>query len=167
MLDMEEDNDAPIILGRPFLATGRVEINMHTGKLTLNIHDEKVVFSIFDQDESICSIHTCFSVAHVFLPNDDDELDLGLDLELEGLLDSPNVVFDLDEFFYDEIFYDDMLEEYDLPMLQDFEDYMNMIDSSIMQSGIDRGSLVAITIQHDTLMSCWYFLKSQFRLRDP
>ena len=47
VLDMQEDREVPIILGRPFLATGKAEISVHTGKLTLNIDDEKMVFNIF------------------------------------------------------------------------------------------------------------------------
>lgn len=60
--DMQEDKEVPIILGRPFLATGKIEISVHTGKLTLNVDDERVIFNIFGQDESVCSLHTCFSI---------------------------------------------------------------------------------------------------------
>ena len=35
VLDMEEDKDVPLILGRPFLATGRTLIDVHQGKLIL------------------------------------------------------------------------------------------------------------------------------------
>ncbi|KAL6550367.1 hypothetical protein OROMI_020855 [Orobanche minor] len=43
---MEEDQDIPIILGRPFLATGRAIIDVEEGKLILRIEDEHVVFNI-------------------------------------------------------------------------------------------------------------------------
>ncbi|KAL6553812.1 hypothetical protein OROMI_019485 [Orobanche minor] len=46
IIDMEEDQDIPIILGRPFLATGRAIINVEEGKLILRIQDEHVVFNI-------------------------------------------------------------------------------------------------------------------------
>ncbi|KAL6553844.1 hypothetical protein OROMI_019517 [Orobanche minor] len=46
ILDMEEDQDIPIILGRPFLATGRAIIDVEEGKLILTIQDEHVVFNI-------------------------------------------------------------------------------------------------------------------------
>ena len=46
VLDMEEDEDVPIILGRPFLATGRTLIDVHQGKLTLRLDDEEVVFKV-------------------------------------------------------------------------------------------------------------------------
>ncbi|XP_022871918.1 uncharacterized protein LOC111391016 [Olea europaea var. sylvestris] len=35
VLDMEEDEKVPLILGRPFLATGRALIDVQEGKLTL------------------------------------------------------------------------------------------------------------------------------------
>ena len=37
MLDMEEDKAAPIILGRPFLATGQTLIDVKNGELTLRV----------------------------------------------------------------------------------------------------------------------------------
>ena len=35
VLDMEEDKEIPIILGRPFLATGRAMIDVQKGELKL------------------------------------------------------------------------------------------------------------------------------------
>ncbi|WCJ18308.1 hypothetical protein M5689_000670 [Euphorbia peplus] len=48
VLDMEEDNMVPILLGRPFLATGRTLIDVEKGKLTLRLQDEEVVFNVYD-----------------------------------------------------------------------------------------------------------------------
>ncbi|XP_010256221.1 PREDICTED: uncharacterized protein LOC104596664 [Nelumbo nucifera] len=47
VLDMEEDYDMPLILGRHFLATGRVLIDVQQGKLSLIINDEEVIFNVF------------------------------------------------------------------------------------------------------------------------
>jgi hypothetical protein len=47
VLDMEEDQEIPIILGRPFLATCGAEINVPKGKLTLRVEDDTVVFDVF------------------------------------------------------------------------------------------------------------------------
>ena len=47
VLDMEEDSEIPIILGRPFLATGKAIINVQQGKSTLRVNDENVVFNIY------------------------------------------------------------------------------------------------------------------------
>ncbi|KAJ8774225.1 hypothetical protein K2173_009656 [Erythroxylum novogranatense] len=45
--DIEEDVEVPIILGRPFLATGRVLIDVEKGELTMRVNGEEVTFSIF------------------------------------------------------------------------------------------------------------------------
>ena len=37
VLDMEEDKEIPIILGRPFLATGKAMIDVHKGELKLRV----------------------------------------------------------------------------------------------------------------------------------
>ena len=40
ILDMDEDGDVPLILGRPFLATVRAMIDVEASKLTLRITNE-------------------------------------------------------------------------------------------------------------------------------
>ncbi|MCI44215.1 hypothetical protein A2U01_0065454, partial [Trifolium medium] len=41
-MDIEEDEEAPILLGRPFLSTGKTLIDMETGEIKFRV-DEKVV----------------------------------------------------------------------------------------------------------------------------
>ncbi|KAL0411764.1 UNVERIFIED_CONTAM: hypothetical protein Slati_3766100 [Sesamum latifolium] len=41
VLDMKEDNNMPLILGRPFLATSRALIDVQKGQLTLRVNDEQ------------------------------------------------------------------------------------------------------------------------------
>ncbi|KAK5839297.1 hypothetical protein PVK06_008073 [Gossypium arboreum] len=48
VLDMDEDVEVPLILGRPFLATIRAVIDMGDGKLVLRVGDEKIIFKIYD-----------------------------------------------------------------------------------------------------------------------
>ena len=47
VLDIEEDKEVPIILGRPFLIIGRAIIDVHDGSLTLWVNDEEIHFNIF------------------------------------------------------------------------------------------------------------------------
>ena len=47
ILDMEKDNTAPIILGRPFLATGKAQINVQEGELKLRVQGDEVTFHVF------------------------------------------------------------------------------------------------------------------------
>ncbi|XP_073152897.1 uncharacterized protein [Henckelia pumila] len=47
VLDMEEDLDMPLILGRPFLATGKALIDVQKGELHLRVGEEKISFDVF------------------------------------------------------------------------------------------------------------------------
>ncbi|CAJ2644746.1 unnamed protein product [Trifolium pratense] len=48
ILDMEDDADVePLLLGRPFLATGRALIDVEMGELMLRTHGEQVMFNVF------------------------------------------------------------------------------------------------------------------------
>ena len=47
ILDYEADREVPIILGRPFLATGRTLIDVQKGELTMRVQDEQVTFNVF------------------------------------------------------------------------------------------------------------------------
>ena len=46
VIDIEEDKQVPLLLGRPFLATGAALINMKKGELTLRVGDEVVHFNL-------------------------------------------------------------------------------------------------------------------------
>lgn len=59
VLDMEEDTEVPIILGRTFLATGKTIIDVHQGKLTLCFGDEEVVFKVFNSIKKPSSFASC------------------------------------------------------------------------------------------------------------
>ena len=48
ILEMEEDIEIPIILGRPFLATTGAVIDVKNGRLTLKVGEEEVEFNLFD-----------------------------------------------------------------------------------------------------------------------
>ena len=65
ILDMEEDDSVPIILGRPFLASGKAQINVQEGELKLRVQGEEVTFHVFqptrhpddDPNEDIPKFH--------------------------------------------------------------------------------------------------------------
>ncbi|XP_024961142.1 uncharacterized protein LOC112501682 [Cynara cardunculus var. scolymus] len=48
VLDYEADNNVPIIVGRPFLATGRTLIDVQKRELTMRVSDQEVKFNIFN-----------------------------------------------------------------------------------------------------------------------
>ena len=65
ILDVEEDDSIPIILGRPFLATGKAQINVQEGKLKLRVQGDEITFHVFqpmkhpdgDPNEDISELH--------------------------------------------------------------------------------------------------------------
>ncbi|XP_017221442.2 uncharacterized protein LOC108198185 [Daucus carota subsp. sativus] len=65
VLDNEADREVPIILGRPFIATGRTLIEVQNDELTMRVQDEKVTFNFFktikySDDVEDCSAITLF-----------------------------------------------------------------------------------------------------------
>ncbi|KAI3461414.1 hypothetical protein Pfo_018077 [Paulownia fortunei] len=65
LLDMEEDQDIPIILGRPFLATGRALIDVQKGELILRVQDDQVSFNVFKEIKSPSGVANCLRVETV------------------------------------------------------------------------------------------------------
>ncbi|KAL5560451.1 hypothetical protein UlMin_036662 [Ulmus minor] len=63
VLDMEEDREVPLILGRPFLATGRTLIDVHQGKLILRVQDEQVTFNVFEAMKFPSDVDACFEIS--------------------------------------------------------------------------------------------------------
>ena len=65
ILDMEEDDSVPIILGRPFLATRKAQINVQEGELKLRVQGDEITFHVFqpmkhpdnDPNEDISELH--------------------------------------------------------------------------------------------------------------
>jgi hypothetical protein len=48
ILEMPEDEEIPLILGRPFLETGRCMIDIEEGTMTLKVYDEKLKIDVRD-----------------------------------------------------------------------------------------------------------------------
>ncbi|XP_070011090.1 uncharacterized protein [Nicotiana sylvestris] len=79
VLKMKEYLNEPIILGRPFLVTGRAIIDVHQGQLILRVDEERVIFDMqkilrYSRDETSSS---CFSIDMISYLTDefkDDQL---------------------------------------------------------------------------------------------
>ena len=65
VLDMKEDKEIPIILGRPFLATGRAMIDIQRGELKLRVQGDEVKFNVFEAVRHPAENDTCFIVETV------------------------------------------------------------------------------------------------------
>ncbi|XP_038890428.1 uncharacterized protein LOC120079986 [Benincasa hispida] len=61
ILDYEADKEVPIILGRPFLATGKVLIDVHKRELTMRVENQEVKFNVLNalkfQDSEDCQLN--------------------------------------------------------------------------------------------------------------
>ncbi|XP_012846939.1 PREDICTED: uncharacterized protein LOC105966909 [Erythranthe guttata] len=62
ILDMDEDREIPIILGRPFLATSRTVIDCASGDLTMTVHDQTIKFNVFNAIKRPHNSNECFSI---------------------------------------------------------------------------------------------------------
>ena len=62
ILDMQEDKEVPIILGRPFLATGRAMINVQKEELRLRVQEKEVTFNVFNATKHPHDNDSCFRV---------------------------------------------------------------------------------------------------------
>ncbi|XP_022847521.1 uncharacterized protein LOC111370040 [Olea europaea var. sylvestris] len=74
ILDMEEDKDVPIILGRPFLATTRALIDVQQGQLTLRLGEEQATFNVFKVMKYLTEPDNCFQI---------DVIDIGIPYNYE------------------------------------------------------------------------------------
>ena len=65
VLDMEENKEIPIILGRPFLATSKAMIDVQEGELKLRVQDDEVRFSVFNAVRHLVESDACFMIEAV------------------------------------------------------------------------------------------------------
>ncbi|XP_038874883.1 uncharacterized protein LOC120067386 [Benincasa hispida] len=59
ILDYKADREVPIILGRPFLATGRALIDVQKGELTIRVDDQEVKFNVFNALKYPSDMESC------------------------------------------------------------------------------------------------------------
>ena len=60
ILDMEEDKNLPLILGRPFLTTGRALIDVEAGELIMRFQNQHIVFNVFESMKYPSVADECF-----------------------------------------------------------------------------------------------------------
>ncbi|CAL8157081.1 unnamed protein product [Prunus armeniaca] len=101
VLDMDEDLQTPIILGRPFMATARTLIDVEAGTLTLRVQDQSVVFNLLETAKRPTEQQDCMRIDMVdsmvqdrfYGSSKTDQLlhvlqgELGADSEDEGVLE--------------------------------------------------------------------------------
>jgi len=62
VIDMEEDVEVPLILGRSFMKTARLIIDVDKGKLKVRVQDEEVNFDVFEVTKHPRDAKKCFRV---------------------------------------------------------------------------------------------------------
>ncbi|XP_058725984.1 uncharacterized protein LOC131597296 [Vicia villosa] len=66
IMDFDANEDIPILLGRPFLATGRTLIIVEKGELTMRVNGQKMVFNVLnalqypEEEIADCSMISCW-----------------------------------------------------------------------------------------------------------
>ncbi|XP_070017503.1 uncharacterized protein [Nicotiana sylvestris] len=76
ILDCKVNEEIPIILGRPFLATGRALIDCETGELKMRLNDEEIVFNVQKSMRRPSEFANCslIDVVDVIVQSDDEVL---------------------------------------------------------------------------------------------
>ena len=64
ILDCEVDFEVPIILGRPFLATGRALVDIEKGQMTFRLNNEEATFNIYRTMRQSCELQSVSAIPH-------------------------------------------------------------------------------------------------------
>ena len=64
ILDCEVDFEVPIILGRPFLATGRALVDMEKGQMKFRLNNEEATFNICRTMRQSGELQSVSSIPH-------------------------------------------------------------------------------------------------------
>ncbi|XP_017622172.1 uncharacterized protein LOC108466356 [Gossypium arboreum] len=67
ILDFETDKEVPIILGRPFLAIGRMIIDVQKSEFTMRVQDKQVIFNLLKALRSPGEVKDCSIVSETDL----------------------------------------------------------------------------------------------------
>lgn len=62
VMDIEEDDDVPLILGRTFLKTARMIIDIDNGLMKVSVQDEEANFNLFEAMKHSKDTETCFKI---------------------------------------------------------------------------------------------------------
>ena len=62
VMDISEDIDIPVILGRPFMLTASCIVDMGKRKLELGFEDQKIDFDLFVEDKPTLEHNVCLQV---------------------------------------------------------------------------------------------------------
>ncbi|KAK8698039.1 hypothetical protein V6N13_114171 [Hibiscus sabdariffa] len=76
ILDCEVDDKAPIILGRPFLATGRILIDCEKGNCTMRVADQTMTINVFNTLQYMGDQGDCYHLQEENTTSSEEESDI-------------------------------------------------------------------------------------------
>src|SRR3954466_700622 len=101
VLDMEEDRNIPLILGRPFLRTARTIIDVAKGKLIMRLGEEQIEFQFVNSMKFPLEVDCCYRI---------DEIENAMDDSVSNHIDDDplktcltNVIMKEDETINEEV----------------------------------------------------------------
>ena len=68
IMDIEENDEIPLILGRPFMLTTKCVMEMGNDNLEMSVEDQKATFNLFEAIEHPSNSKTCFKVKEIEQP---------------------------------------------------------------------------------------------------
>ncbi|GJU75399.1 retrovirus-related pol polyprotein from transposon TNT 1-94 [Tanacetum coccineum] len=129
ILDIPEDDDVPLILGRPFLSTAHAKIDVFKRKITLRVGEEKIVFKSIKPATSI--------IRRVYM------LRMNLDSKIELIGEAVNKSFDPHYGDYIELNNLDVPLE---PRINQDDNFKPTIDENVIDEGDHEGKDLARTL---------------------
>ncbi|XP_028214905.1 uncharacterized protein LOC114396943 [Glycine soja] len=96
IMDIEEDAEIPLILGRPFMLTANCVVDMKKGNLEMSVDDKKVTVNLFEAMKHPRNYKACFKVEKVEHEIDMVARTMNCLEELKGVEENPSkkVVFE-------------------------------------------------------------------------
>ena len=61
-MDIIEDLEIPLILGRPFMLTAECVVDMGRKKMEMGFEDQKINFDLFEEDKPATNQNVCLQV---------------------------------------------------------------------------------------------------------
>ena len=62
VMEITEDSEIPLILGRPFMLTAECVVDMGRKKLEMGFEDQKINFDLFEEDKPATDQNVCLQV---------------------------------------------------------------------------------------------------------
>ncbi|GJT40790.1 putative reverse transcriptase, RNA-dependent DNA polymerase [Tanacetum coccineum] len=128
ILDIMEDENVPIILGRPMLATAHANIDVYGKKISLGVRNDQVVFNINKKESSAF-------ISPIFVINELDKTH-----ELDDLVMNDEKVWDFENYLSPEYGSQDIISLSPSELVEDTEDFsMTLCDpDQIISIGLEE-----------------------------